>query len=149
MTGPEAEQVAARLSIHLRRNEFAACHEILNSLREQQMRHEFRESSPDDPIPVAEVLGHEMKYVNMLEKVGYVYIDDLDGVVLADLADKSSPLYLPWFGKKGASLLEAARERAEEIRKRRRRKQAERLEKLEKVGQPVHVGPYIEKRGIV
>lgn len=139
MTGPEAEQIGTRIAIHLRRNEFAACYQILNWLYDEQMRRDFGEPDVHECIPIAEVLGDELRYVNRLEKAGYIYIEDLDGVDLTDLSDKSSPLYLAWFGKKGVQVVEEGQRRAEVIREQRRRRHVERLEKLEKVGEPLLV----------
>lgn len=127
MTGPEAEQTAARISIHLRRNEFAACHEILGELENRQDPEE--DCTEFTSIPVAEVLGHELRYVNKLESAGYVYMEDLEGVDLQDLANKFSPMYLSWFGRKGVKLVEEGYRKAAEIHERRRRRRLKKLAK--------------------
>lgn len=139
MTGSEAEQIGTRIAIHLRRNEFAVCHQILSDLEGEQTEREAYEFDAEDEIPIAEVLGHELRYVNALEKAGYIYIDDLDGVDLVCLGDKSSSLYLPWFGLKGIQVVEEGRRRAEVVREERRRRQLKRLEELERVGESLLV----------
>jgi hypothetical protein len=136
MTGPEAERAGARIAIHLRRNEFAACHEILDHLKSEQTKREFNKAA-DDRIPIAEVLGGELRCINMLEAAGYIYIEDLDDVDLMEDLTQPGPLYLPWFGKKAAQLVEKGRERAAVIRERRRRAHANEMEEFEMVGEPL------------
>ena len=137
MTGPEAERVGRRLGIHLRRNEFAACLEIVLSLRDKQMAREFKDAGPKDRIPIAELLGSELRYINKLEEAGYIYIEDLDDVDLMDLT-RPGPLHLSWFGKnKGVGLVERAREKAAAIREKRRKAQT--AKELKMAGDPLPV----------
>lgn len=129
MTGPEAERIGRKISIHLRRNEFTVCHEILRSLGEQ---HNLAQSDVDGPTPIAEVRQLELRYVNSLEKAGYIYLEDLDGVDLDDLICPG-PLRISHFSAKAVAALKGARERAIADRDRKRKEQAR--TELEMVGE--------------
>ena len=109
MTGPEAERAGARIAIHLRRNEFGVCREIIRALETQ---HDLAQSDGvDDPTPIAEVRGLDLRYVNALEKAGYIYLEDLDGVDLEELI-RSGPRRISHFGTKAVTALKRAREKA-------------------------------------
>lgn len=89
MTGIEAEQLGRRLAIHLRRNDFKGCQEIINSEERQ------REILDEKPTAIAEI-GINLRWVNMLEEMGCIYIKDLEGLDLKhflrtvpDIGDKA------------------------------------------------------------
>ena len=71
MTGRDAEVAAARLSLHLRKNQFEACHNILYGLE--------AEITSRCPVNIAE-LNLNLRWVNALEKLEYIKISDLDDV---------------------------------------------------------------------
>ena len=74
MTGPEADQLGARLALHLRKNEFVVCHHILDSKEEQ-----CKVAEPYHAPAIAE-LDLDLRYINMLEKAGFIYAADLDHI---------------------------------------------------------------------
>lgn len=83
MTGPEADRLGARLALHLRKNEFQVCHHILDS-KEVEMK----AASHDRVTAIAE-LNLNLRYVNMLERAGFIYVTDLDHVDIRRLVLRS------------------------------------------------------------
>ena len=79
MTGIEAEQLGRRIAIHLRRNDFEGCRNIINN--KERQRKELAESPAEQPTALAEI-GLDLRWVNMLEEMGCVYIRDLEGLDL-------------------------------------------------------------------
>lgn len=69
MTPKDAELVSRRLELHLRRNQFEVCREIL-AIAEKEI-----ESTC--PVNIAE-LDMDLRWVNALDKLGYIKISDLD-----------------------------------------------------------------------
>lgn len=69
MTPKDASILSRRLELHLRRNEFEACHNILNEIEAEI------ESTP--PEGIAE-LPLDLRWVNALETLNYIKISDLD-----------------------------------------------------------------------
>lgn len=113
MTGREAEAAGRRIAIHLRKGQFAACHNIIKELKQS-----CRDRKKDVPTAIAE-LPIDLRWVNMLEEAGYIYIDDLDGVDLDQLDIK----YLSEVGKDQigrAVTIERERRKRREKRKRLR-----------------------------
>lgn len=86
MTGPEADRLGARLALHLRKGDFEVCRHILESAEEAT-------ESQDGPTAIAE-LNLDLRYVNLLEKEGFIYVSDLDGVDIMNLL-------IGWLGEKG------------------------------------------------
>lgn len=80
MTSNEAEAVGRRIALHLRKNNFMACHDILVT-EEQQL------SSPEQITAIAE-LPIPLGCVNFLEGAGYIYLADLVGVDVTELEIK-------------------------------------------------------------
>ena len=79
MTGIEAERLGRRLAIHLRRNEFECCRDIINN--KERQREILAETPTEQPTALAEI-GIDLRWVNMLEEMGCVYIKDLEGLDL-------------------------------------------------------------------
>ena len=89
MTGLQADQLGRKLGIHLRRNEFGVCREIIDAV-EQEFRQ--RPRRPDaDGVAIAES-GLDLRLVNLLEKEGYLYVGQLQGVDLDGLRQRCSQL---------------------------------------------------------
>lgn len=70
MTGAQADDVGRRMSLHLRRNNFEACHGILSELEWDA------EQDSVGPAAIAE-LPIELRLANALEGAGYIYVDEL------------------------------------------------------------------------
>ena len=100
MIGRDADMVAARLSIHLRRNEFEACHNILDDLETAW------KLDTKGIVYIAE-LSIGVRLVNFLEKVGYIKVSDLDDVNWESLRKE-----VPWLGPAGVAEVRFAVEAA-------------------------------------
>lgn len=124
MTGKQADIVAGQLGLHLRRNNFEACRDILNNLEEEQLANRSR-----IPTAIAE-LSIELRYVNALEKAGYIYIDDLEGVSLHNLRSRG---LLPQIGAGTVSEITKVLRRARKQQQQAEQTQAE-LHHLESLG---------------
>ena len=80
MNGKDADVLARKMAIELRRNNFVACHDILKYAQEAQM------TEPKPPVALAEI-GIDLRWLNKLEGGGYIYLSDLDGVDLDDFIE--------------------------------------------------------------
>ncbi len=143
MTGAEAERFGRRIAIHLRRNEFEKCYDILRFMESQAEKRE----EDNGRIPLAEVFGQGIRHVNLLEAEGYSYADDLDGIDPESFSTPGNLNYIKWFGKQGVKEVEEALRRVRLLHKKRQRAQEELERRLCPVGEPLHVGPYTETRG--
>ncbi len=81
MNSRDAKLLARRLSIHLCHNEFGLCHEILNSAEEEWEKTRGKDNTP---TAIAE-LNIELRLVELLDREGYIYISDLDGIDIGNL----------------------------------------------------------------
>ncbi|KKN70635.1 hypothetical protein LCGC14_0429080 [marine sediment metagenome] len=75
MTGFDAESTGRRLAIHLRKNNFAICHIILDTIEQELIARKKvapREAIAELPLP--------LRLVNKLEDLGFLYIKDLADV---------------------------------------------------------------------
>ena len=79
-------------------------------------------------IPLAEVFGQDIRYVNMLEAEGYIYADDLEGIDPKSFNTPRGLNHIKWFGKHGVTAVEEALRRVKLIHKKRQIAQ----EKLER-----------------
>ena len=93
MTGVEAEQLGRRIAIHLRRNDFASCRDIINNKEHQ--RKVLAEGPTETPKALAEI-GISLRWVNAMEEMGCIYIKDLEGLDL-----KSFLFSIPNIAEKG------------------------------------------------
>ena len=73
MNGPDADRAGGEISVHLRKNLFSICRDILDQLEAKQ-----REGI-GVPVYLAET-GMDLRVITILEKAGYVQISDMDGV---------------------------------------------------------------------
>lgn len=78
MTGSEADEIGRRLSIHLRKNNFEACHGVLDSIEKERAKKYSSRST------LAET-GLSLRWVNFLEASGYLYVDQLSGLSSRDI----------------------------------------------------------------
>ncbi len=69
MTGYEAEVIGRRLALHLRKNHFEGCRDILN--------YEERKLSETGPSTTIAELRIPLMLINILENNGYVYLSDM------------------------------------------------------------------------
>ena len=77
MTGVEATTLARRLELHLRKNNFVVCGEILD-----EAENEYNQQCEDGVKEVTAIAELKIKLSTIahLEKKGYVYIRQLDGI---------------------------------------------------------------------
>jgi len=122
MTGEQADAVAGQLGLHLRKNNFEACRNILSNLEEEQLADVGRV-----PTAIAE-LSIELRYVNALEKAGYIHIDDLEGVSLHKLRSRG---LLPQIGVGTIDEINRVLQRARELRKQQAEQRSQHLHHLE------------------
>ena len=104
MTGIEATTLARRLELHLRKNNFVVCGEILDEAENeynQQCEDRFREVTAIAELKIS------LTTIAHLEKKGYVYIRQLDGIDVKRLHKEIKHL-----GRKDAFLLWRAIEKA-------------------------------------
>lgn len=99
MTGVEASTLSRQMELHLRRNEFDTCEELLVSARKNTMQR-LRTCGK---TAIAE-LHLDLRYVNRLEKEGYIYVEDLTGVDV-------TKLHIKHFGISGKLAVQSALER--------------------------------------
>lgn len=97
MTGPEAERLGRRMALHLRKNQFTLCREILE-FAEQEHGDSLRDTLIEN---IAET-GLDLKLINRLESEGYLKIADLGDVTDEDL------LAMDWVGEVHLSLIRYA-----------------------------------------
>ena len=79
MTGQDSEEIGVRIALHLRKNHFSACHDIISTV-EREM------SEEEQPVAIAE-MGMALQWVNILEGLGYMYVRDLDGIDFKQLLE--------------------------------------------------------------
>ena len=102
MTGPDADILASRISVHLRKNEFAICTEIIE---DTQRNH--HEKNAEGFIEAVAELGLELRLVTLMEKKGYIYLRDLLSVDVHSLHRK-----IKHFGADGSHAVYLALKRA-------------------------------------
>lgn len=93
MTGIEAENIGRRLALHLRKNNFDACHDILNGT--ETVMKESKGSLAIAELPL------ELRTVNLLEKAGYLYVEDMRSVDFKRLVEEVTNM-----GKLTAAVIE-------------------------------------------
>ncbi len=77
----EVELALSRMLVHLQRNEFEACRDVLDGLEaESKTRGVDREA-----LNCIASLDLDMREINMLEAGGFIYVTDMDGVDLYSL----------------------------------------------------------------
>lgn len=112
MTGPEAERLGRKIALHLRKQEFGACHEILD-FAEQEHGDGFHDAMIEN---IAET-NLPLRLINKLEEAKYAKIADF-----RDVTDKEL-LAIDLVGKKYLPLIRNAVERAvrhnKEVQRRR------------------------------
>ena len=104
MTGIEATTLARRLELHLRKNNFVVCGEILD-----EAENEYNQQCAEGIKEVTAIaeLKISLDTITHLEKKGYVYIRQLDGIDVKRLHKKIMHL-----GRERAYLLWKAVEKA-------------------------------------
>lgn len=105
MTGPEAEVLCRRLGIHLRKNNFEACRDILDQ-EEKDMALDVR--GLNRPEALAE-LDLDLRTVNLLERAGYLYLEDMRGISVFRLERELRGAGYPTIRKIGSIVSEAFR----------------------------------------
>ena len=78
MTGQQAEELARRMELHLRYNNFEACRDILDE-KEKALK-----ERPSKRKALAET-EISIRWVNALEKARYIYVDQLQGKDLKEV----------------------------------------------------------------
>lgn len=78
MIGSEADEIGRRLSIHLRKNNFEACHDVLDTVKKEKA------TKYNGRVALAET-ELSLRWVNFLEKSGYLYVDQLQGLSDKDI----------------------------------------------------------------
>ncbi len=83
MTGIEADQLGRRLSIHLRKNNFEACRDVLDEVEKERAKKRARPlaflgCSQRSRLALAET-RLDMRWVNLLEEQNIMYVDQLRG----------------------------------------------------------------------
>lgn len=92
----EIIRLSRRIVLHLLRDQYNACHDILRAFEKQT------EVPEGEPVAIAE-LPLDLRYINMLESVGYVYIEDFEGIDIDELLN-----IRPHFGPSAVCALKAA-----------------------------------------
>ena len=70
----DAENLSRRLQIHLQRNNFTLCHHIINKAEAEQ------DNDDGIIIALAEIEELDQNLISILDKAGYIYLEDLVGV---------------------------------------------------------------------
>ena len=98
MTGKQAEKLARKLEIHLRRNQFSICQQIISHLEET---YTGEEGVNNGRTAIAEVVK-DPRLANLIEKVGVIYVDQVTKKTVKDLEE------LKMLGAKGMEAFRSA-----------------------------------------
>lgn len=81
MTGQQAGELARRMELHLRYDNFDACRDILDE------KEKMLAERPSKRKALAET-DIALRWVAMLERAGYIYVDQLEGKDLKEVCKK-------------------------------------------------------------
>ena len=85
-TGIESEILEKRIELHLRKNNFGACREIVDTVEKEYFDEVQQDKSGGREITtLAELRGITLQVVNSLEERGYLYLQDLEGIDVENL----------------------------------------------------------------
>lgn len=82
MISEDAKILSRRMELHLMNNRFEACEDILKDAKTEYER------GSQEITAIAE-LNISLKVINQLEKKGYIYIKDLDGIEVERLHEET------------------------------------------------------------
>ncbi len=118
MTASDVMILSERLGLHLRKNHFSACREIIDSAETEYLETVLQDERGGREITtIAELKNVPLGTVTLLERKGYMYLENLDGVDLKNL--HKSILHLGEKQANGLSIaVEEARKHNELVRKR-------------------------------
>lgn len=115
----EVELALSRMLVHLQRDEFEPCHDILDGLEAEW---KVRGRVDGEALNCIASLNLGMREINLLEDAGFLYVTDMDGIDLERLR-------LPNMGQiereRVRTTIEGARER---LKEEERRSIAEKIE---------------------
>ena len=117
MIDPEvAERRRRRVAIHLKRGNFEACHNIIDDAQaKNQQESDNGECTTLVDLPAGCSYHTWLRTVSQLEKAGYIYISDLNGVDIMALR-------LPQLGLRSLITIKQALEEHEEREKKKKEK---------------------------
>ena len=78
---PNAERIGTRIAIHLTKGNFGACHKLLDHYEKEC------DSGPPEVIEYIAELPMDPRWINALDKVGYIYIHELTEEVLSNISE--------------------------------------------------------------
>lgn len=70
MMGRDADRIGRRLALHLRKNHFEGCHNILDQLEKDLL--------DVKPLTAVAELRISLRLINLLESNGYIYLKDME-----------------------------------------------------------------------
>jgi hypothetical protein len=88
MNGVDIAKVLRRLKVHLGRHQYEACHSILEDLEADFNKDRRLSKEHRDELECIASLPIEQRLINILEREGYIYVNELDGVDILNLSIK-------------------------------------------------------------